>query len=204
MNLANLIAEIQRRHVGRVAGVYAVVGWIIIQVAATVFPLLEIPDLATRIVVIVVIAGLPIALALAWAFDLTAHGLKRTEALPETAARPAPDARYYARAMGYFGVGILVALVAFAALARVRTERGTHTAAGIRLIAVLPFEDMSQKGDQAYFSNGIAEELLNRLCIRLSMRSALKRRTRRCWPSCTWRGVTEGRSQSFLRRRYRM
>lgn len=163
MDFRKFVSEIQRRHVGRVAGVYAVVGWVVIQVAATVFPLLDISDAVTKGLVLVVAIGFPIVLGLAWVFDLTPRGLERTEALPEDAPVRLPDPRSYGRAMGFFGVGILVALVAFAALAGVRNEQKVRTAAGIRSIAVLPFEDMSEKRDQAYFTDGITEELLNRL-----------------------------------------
>ena len=166
MDLRRFFSEVQRRHVGKTAGVYAVVGWVGIQVAATVFPLLDISDVATKVVVILIIIGFPIAIALAWAYDLTSSGLHRTaplseaEPLPE---RPGSNALYYGRALGFFGIGILVSLGAFAALSGVRHERTEKTAAGIRSIAVLPFEDMSEKHDQGYFTDGMTEELLNRL-----------------------------------------
>jgi adenylate cyclase len=165
VDLRRFFSEVQRRHVGKTAGVYAVVGWVGIQVAATVFPLLGVTDVATKIVVILIIIGFPIAIALAWAYDLTSSGLHRTAPLSDDVAAPAaaPNAIYYGRALGFFGIGILVALGAFAALSNVRHERTAKTAEGIRSIAVLPFEDMSEKHDQAYFTDGITEELLNRL-----------------------------------------
>lgn len=163
MDLRKFIAEIQRRHVGRVAGVYAVVAWVVIQVVATVFPLLDISDVAAKIVVLLFALGFPAAIALAWIFDVTPAGLQRTESLPADAPVPRPDARYYGRALGFFGVGILVALVAFAALSQVRSEHHVPSAAGIRSMAVLPFDDLSESRDQAYFADGISEELLNRL-----------------------------------------
>lgn len=163
MDLKRVVAELQRRHVWRVAGVYAVAGWVIIQVVATVFPLLGLSEKSAKLVVILIAAGFPIALVLAWVFDLTPAGLRRTEALPETAVIRPPEAHHRSRAVGFFGVGILVALVAFAALSRVRGDHAERSRAGIRSIAVLPFEDMSQKHDQGYFTDGITEELLNRL-----------------------------------------
>jgi TolB-like protein/Flp pilus assembly protein TadD len=142
--------------------VYAVVAWVVIQVVATVFPLLGISDVAAKVVVLLIALGFPAAIALAWIFDITPKGLQRTESLPADAPAPRPDPRYYGRAMGFFGVGILVALVAFAALSRVR-EHERPSAAGVRSIAVLPFDDLSESRDQAYFADGISEELLNRL-----------------------------------------
>jgi TolB-like protein/tetratricopeptide (TPR) repeat protein len=163
VDLKRIISEIQRRRVGRVAGVYAVVGWVVIQVVATVFPLLEISDVFARIVVLLIALGFPVAIALAWFFDVTPEGLQRTESLPESAPPLRADLRSYGRGLGLFGVGILVSLVAFAALSRVRSDRDEKTAAGIRSIGVLPFVDLSERRDQSYFTDGISEEVLNRL-----------------------------------------
>lgn len=163
MNLGNLLSELQRRRVGRVAGYYAVGGWVAIQVVATVFPLLGVADVATKIAVILVILGFPVAIALGWVYDITENGLMRTGPRAPDAEPGKIELRQYGRGLGYFGVGILVALVAFAALSRVREDHTARTAAGIRSLAVLPFEDMSANGDQAYFADGITEELLNRL-----------------------------------------
>jgi TolB-like protein/Tfp pilus assembly protein PilF len=165
VDLRKFFSEVQRRHVGKTAGVYAVVGWVGIQVAATVFPLLDVSDVATKIVVILIIVGFPIAIALAWAYDLTSSGLQRTAPLRDDATPSVTHSgsREYGRALSFFGIGILVSLGAFAALSSVRHDRAGRTAEGIRSIAVLPFEDLSEKHDQGYFTNGITEELLNRL-----------------------------------------
>ncbi|MGQ0815400.1 MAG: hypothetical protein ACT4O1_13235 [Gemmatimonadota bacterium] len=116
MDFRKFISEIQRRHVGRVAGVYAVVGWIVIQVVATVFPLLGVSELAAKVVVILIALGFPIAVAVAWAFDLTPSGLQRTEPLPDAGSMRAPDATYYGRALGFFGVGYAMIAQAYALL----------------------------------------------------------------------------------------
>src|SRR5687768_10622861 len=114
MDLRRIIGELQRRHVGRVAGVYAVGGWVLIQVAATVFPLLGAPEWLPRLTVTLVIAGFPLAIILAWVFDFTPAGIQRTEALPEDVPISVPTSRStYARSLGFFGVGILVALATF-------------------------------------------------------------------------------------------
>jgi zinc transporter ZupT len=72
------LRELRRRHVFRVAVAYAVVGWLLIQIATQVFPFFNIPNWSVRLLVLLVLAGFPVALVLAWAFDATPHGLVRT------------------------------------------------------------------------------------------------------------------------------
>ena len=76
----NFFSELKRRNVYKVAVAYAVVGWLLIQVATQVFPFLEIPNWAIRLVILVIAFGFPVALIIAWAFELTPEGVKRTEA----------------------------------------------------------------------------------------------------------------------------
>src|SRR5436305_10812523 len=75
----NFFAEVRRRNVYKVAVAYAVVGWLLVQVATQVFPFFEIPNWAVRLIVLGIVIGFPIALVIAWAFELTPQGLKRTE-----------------------------------------------------------------------------------------------------------------------------
>src|SRR5207253_1725179 len=79
MNQRNFFAELKRRNVYKVAVAYAVVGWLLVQVATQVFPFLEIPNWVVRLVIAIVVTGFPIALVIAWAFELTPEGIKRTE-----------------------------------------------------------------------------------------------------------------------------
>src|SRR5947209_12693960 len=79
MNFGNFFAELKRRNVYKVAVAYAVVGWLLIQVATQVFPFLEIPNWVVRLVIALVMIGFPIALVIAWAFEATPEGIKRTE-----------------------------------------------------------------------------------------------------------------------------
>src|SRR6266550_8526976 len=79
MSSRNFFAELKRRNVYKVAVGYAVVGWLLIQVATQVFPFFEIPNWGVRLIVLLIVAGFPIALILAWAFELTPEGIKRTE-----------------------------------------------------------------------------------------------------------------------------
>ncbi|MGE5209486.1 MAG: adenylyl cyclase, partial [Alphaproteobacteria bacterium] len=79
MNVGSLFAELKRRNVYKVAAAYAVVAWLLIQVATQVFPFLEIPNWAIRLVILLTALGFPVALIIAWAFELTPEGIKRTE-----------------------------------------------------------------------------------------------------------------------------
>jgi hypothetical protein len=88
VNFRALLAELKRRNVYKVAIAYAVVAWLLIQVATQVFPFFEIPNWVVRLVVLVIIVGFPIALIIAWAFELTPEGLKRTEFADKLPKKP--------------------------------------------------------------------------------------------------------------------
>src|SRR5438876_9647752 len=79
MDPKNFFAELKRRNVYKVAVAYAIVGWLLVQVATQVFPFFEIPNWAVRLIVLAIVIGFPIALVIAWAFELTPQGIKRTE-----------------------------------------------------------------------------------------------------------------------------
>src|SRR4029450_3616030 len=79
MNPRNFFAELKRRNVYKVAIAYAVIAWLLMQIASQIFPIFEIPNWAVRLVVLLLIIGFPVALVLAWAFELTPEGIKRTE-----------------------------------------------------------------------------------------------------------------------------
>jgi len=84
MNPRNFFAELKRRNVYKVAVAYAVVAWLLIQIATQVFPFFDIPNWGVRLVVLVIAAGFPIALVITWAFELTTGGIKRAELADET------------------------------------------------------------------------------------------------------------------------
>src|SRR5207247_8433256 len=88
MNFANFFSELRRRNVYKVAVAYAVVGWLLVQVATQVFPFLQIPNWVVRLVIALVAIGFPIALIIAWAFELTPEGIKRTEDANASTPRP--------------------------------------------------------------------------------------------------------------------
>ena len=153
------LSELRRRKVFQALGVYAVAGWAVIQVAATTFPLLGLPDWAPKLVLALVLLGLPFAILLAWVYDLTAGGLKRTSA--RAADGDAARARH--GALARLGAAVLIALIGFGAYAWYARADGGGAGERIQSIAVLPFADMSPGKDQEYLGDGITEELLNGL-----------------------------------------
>ncbi len=177
----SLYHELKRRNVIRVGAAYVVTAWLLIQVSETIFPLFGFDDTPARIVVVVLAIGFIPSLIFAWAFELTPEGLKKDENVDR--ARPiALDIGkkldraimvVLALALGYFAFDKFVLTPQREAAQRqqqmleleVARQAGRTDALvesyGDKSIAVLPFTDMSPEGDQAYFSDGIAEELLN-------------------------------------------
>jgi TolB-like protein/Tfp pilus assembly protein PilF len=160
----SFLGELRKRKVFRVGGAYIVAAWVLIQVAATVFPQLQLPDWAPTLVTVSLILGFPIALLLAWFLELTPGGIRRTVVDPN-AAEPASRysaVTYVVMVTGLFLVTLYLAWIQFDREPAPVTD--TPTAADqLPSIAVLPFVDMSPDGSQAYFGDGMAEELLNEL-----------------------------------------
>jgi adenylate cyclase len=155
--LPSYFSELKRRSVFRVAALYAIVGWILIQVATSTFPYLQLPPWLVTAVIVLVVLGFPIALVLAWAYDITPDGVRRTEPAPAAPRGTLSPLRPLLMLVA----AVIVSAGAYSYLNR--TEHATASAAGISSLAVLPFADMSPAGDQAYFADGIAEELLDAL-----------------------------------------
>ena len=99
-NRQSFFAELKRRNVYKVAIAYGVVGWLLIQVATQVFPFLDIPNWAIRLVILAIAIGFPVALIIAWAFELTPEGIKRTEDIDITEKRPRGRAWIYVAIVG--------------------------------------------------------------------------------------------------------
>ncbi len=153
------LAELKRRRVGKVALAYGAVAWAVTESASVVLPALHVPDWAMTFLVVFLLVGFPVAMVLAWVFDMSPQGIQRTEPLPE--AQAAPQMQFRTRAA--FGIAVLVAM---AGLGYVLYERGlgrAHAAGGRNSIAVLPFTNLSGDPARDYFSDGISEELLNLL-----------------------------------------
>ena len=165
MSNRNFFAELKRRNVYKVAVVYAVVGWLLVQIATQVFPFLEIPNWVIRLVIALVAIGFPVALIIAWAFELTPEGIKRSDDLDPAVRQTRSHAWIYiigggaAVSIALFFLGRFTAAPAESVSAG-RTQPTTHLA---KSIAVLPFENLSEDKANAYFAEGIQEEILMRL-----------------------------------------
>lgn len=175
MNLPNFFAELKRRNVYKVAVAYVVAGWALSQGIAQVLPVFDVPNWAIRLVVLFIIIGLPIALALAWMFELTPQGIKRTEtadAMPESARQKKRTWIYVVVVGGLFSIGLfflgryIASRNATPHPASEQLRRGEQSEAATipqKSIAVLPFDNLSRDPDNAYFTEGVQDEILTRL-----------------------------------------
>ena len=165
MKTDNFFSELKRRNVYKVAAAYAVVGWLLVQVTTQVFPIFEIPNWALRLIVFAIIIGFPIALVMAWAFELTPEGIKRTEDVDIAASARQPRKHAWIVVV-IVGVALSVGLFFFGRYSA-QTPRQSEAAAVSTIpqksIAVLPFENLSDDKGAAYFADGIQDEILTKL-----------------------------------------
>jgi TolB-like protein/Tfp pilus assembly protein PilF len=171
--LPKFFGELKRRNVYKVAAAYAVVSWLLIQIATQVFPFFEIPSWTVRLVVLLLMLGFPVALVLAWVFELTPEGIKRTEdvALHESIR--------HRTGRKIVGITVAVAVIAAGLLAfrlsrsinEVTSPQGetatrsqtTPSTIPEKSIAVLPFENLTSDKEKAYFADALQDEILARL-----------------------------------------
>src|ERR1700751_565571 len=158
----SFFSELKRRNVYKVAIAYVVGGWALSQGIAQVFPVFDVPNGIIRLIVLVIILGLPAALVLAWMFEITPEGIKRTaaaDAMP-AAAKPKKYAWLYVVVIGAaVSIGLFL-LGRYSA----ETPRQTEAAAmSQKSIAVLPFDNLSRDPENAYFAEGVQDEILTRL-----------------------------------------
>jgi TolB-like protein/Tfp pilus assembly protein PilF len=157
VNPKKFLTELKRRNVYKVAIAYAVVAWLLMQIATQVFPFLEIPNWAIRLVIMLIVIGFPIALIIAWAFELTPEGLKRTEVAEEL---PRKSARSHAWIYVVVIAGAISVSLFF--LGRYTNSKQSSELPA-KSIAVLPFENLSEEKANAYFAEGVQNEILTRL-----------------------------------------
>ena len=160
MNFGNFFTELKRRNVYKVAVAYGIAAWLLIQIATQVFPFFEIPSWCVRLVIVLLLLGFPIAMILAWAYELTPEGIKRTE---EVAAEKSV-AHHTSRRLDFLIIGVLLCLIAFLVFQRYRGGAAqTTSTVPEKSIAVLPFENMSDDKENAFFADGIQDDILTSL-----------------------------------------
>jgi len=162
MNLQNFLGELKRRHVYRVAIAYGVVAWLLIQVATQVFPFFEVSNFVVRVVVAASVLGLPVALIIAWAFEMTPEGLKRADDVAPDDYIPRWSTRKFAALV--VSVAILAAGVPLVHVLRKKpaflSRVNAASALAQKSIAVLPLLNESGNSGDEYFSDGLSEELI--------------------------------------------
>jgi len=150
--MTGFFEEVQRRKVYRVAAAYIIAAGFIIQIGSAVFPAWELPNWTFRLVVVLLLVGFPIALILAWAYDVTPQGIRATPA--PTTSRP----RLRRNLIMLIGTGVIISVAAgFFLLPRVSARKIEKS------IAVLPFQNLSDEKENAYFADGIQDDILTNL-----------------------------------------
>src|SRR5436190_17626616 len=172
MNPKNFFGELKRRNVIRMTGLYLVGAWLIVQVVGTVLPMFGAPEWLPRTIVVLLAIGFVPAVIFSWVFELTAQGLKREEHVaPERSITPQTGRRMdrmiiavLVLAVGYFAFDkFVLAPRREAALVASRVPNESKSAINEKSIAVLPFENRSEDKTNAYFAEGIQDEILTRL-----------------------------------------
>ena len=160
----SFFAELKRRHVYKVAVAYAVISWLLIQAAAILFPTFEAPAWVMKVFVVSLAAGFVLALIIAWTFEMTPEGMKRTEDVTPNEKIPQWSRRKFAALI------LVIAMAAAALLGyqvyRTNSPSFSHVATidtPLKSIAVLPFDNLSHDPDNAFFAEGVQDEILTRL-----------------------------------------
>src|SRR5262249_25510624 len=173
MNTGNFFAELKRRNVYKVAVAYIVAGWALSQGIAQGFPVFDVPNWAIRMIVLLITLGFPVAVVVAWFFEITPEGIKRTEAADAANERSRGKTWIYVVVVGAIvSIGLFL-LGRYTAATPRQSEAATALPA--QSIAVLPFENLSDDKNTAYFSDGITEEILNALAQIPNLKVAARR-----------------------------
>ena len=160
VNPNNFFAELKRRNVYKVAIAYGVVAWLLMQVASQIFPFFEIPNWAVRLVVLLLVIGFPVAVILAWAFELTPEGIKRTKDVDLSKS----VRRTSGRKLDFFIIAVLLLVIGILLFQRLHPNISPTVSSSLKKsIAVLPFENLSEEKANAYFADGIQGEILTKL-----------------------------------------
>ena len=160
--MGQLFEKLKRRNVVRVGIAYVVVGWIVLQIADTMAPILKLPDWTTTLIAILLILGLPLALFFSWAFEITPRGLEKTAKVDADSS----ITHSTGRKLDFVIIGALVVALGYFVWERQQPSiapqpETTEGTPAFKAIAVLPFVNLSNDPEQEFFSDGISEELLN-------------------------------------------
>ena len=169
-SVMSFIDELKRRNVFRVGVAYAVAAWLLIEISATTFPMLRLPEWTATFVAVLLMIGFPVALIFAWAFELTPEGIK----LDEDAARSEPVAHRTGRKLDFAIIGLMAMGIFYLVLDNyvleespsAIVEKFTQDATspeGRIMLAVLPLDNLSGDPEQEYFSDGLTEEMITQL-----------------------------------------
>jgi TolB-like protein/Tfp pilus assembly protein PilF len=162
VNLRNFFAELKRRNVYKVAVAYAVIAWLFIQAGSILFPTFEAPTWVMKVSIVVLAAGFLIALIVAWAFEMTPQGMKRTEDVSPDEKIPEWSARKFAALI----IGVALGATGLLVFQLLRPKFSV-TSGDVRplqkSIAVLPFESLSSDPDNAFFADGMQDQILSNL-----------------------------------------
>jgi TolB-like protein len=161
VNPKKFFGELKRRNVYRAAVAYGVVAWFLAQLTTQVFPFFEIPNSAIRFVVIALAVGFPIAMSLSWLYELTPEGIVRSEDLDAATARK--GRRFTGRILDFVIIGVLLLVITMLIYERSSFRTSTGELISEKSIAVLPFENLSDDKSNAYFADGIQDEILTKL-----------------------------------------
>jgi TolB-like protein/Flp pilus assembly protein TadD len=169
MDPVTFLTELKRRKVYRVAVAYAIVAWLLIQAASILFPTFEAPPWVMKVFVTAVILGFPVALILAWAFELTPEGIRRAEEAAPRESKPSKAGRKWTAIIVAAAV-LAAALLAFqfsrtrrSATAELPKQTAPTAASMDKSVAVLPFENLSSDKENAFFAQGIQDEIITTL-----------------------------------------
>ena len=170
MKIDNFFAELKRRNVYKVAVAYAVVAWLLLQAASIFLPAFDAPPWVMRIIIVVIVLGFPVALVLSWAFEITPEGIKRESEIASNKSITRNTGRKIVAittALAVMAAGLMLfqVLRSKTAITPRQSEVATdsRTAPPAKSIAVLPFDNLSRDPDNAYFCEGVQDEILTRL-----------------------------------------
>jgi hypothetical protein len=157
----SFFAELKRRNVYKVAIAYAVVGWALAQGIAQVFPVFDIPNWAVRLTVLAIVIGFPIALVIAWAFELTPEGIKHTEDLDLPARRVLKNRTWIY--VTVIGAALSIGLFFIGRYTARNSSSASPSGLPEKSVAVLAFDNQNRDPDTDYLCDGIPESIINRL-----------------------------------------